>query len=274
MKLTHYGNAFCEYSHAGFRLLADPWLLGTPFETWGHSPPLKTKIQDILGADAIYISHCHQDHLDRETLQHFRRDVPIVILDEPLHISARALRGMGFTNVAEVGNGVTHKVGPFTLKLFGPWVGHPFHATDTGNAVDSAMLVMCDGKSILNCNDNTLTPHAACIFRAIHAAPDVAQLNSNGASCYPATFRNLTHEEKLAERERILLQQHQNLVEVSKALGAKRVQPFAGQFQLVNGKEHLNQYLPVWDTARIGGFLEEHGVKALCLREGESYELA
>jgi hypothetical protein len=109
------------------------------------------------------------------------------------------------------------------------------------------------------------------MFREEYGAPTLAQLNSNAAGPYPACFDNLNHEQKLAERARILELQTSHMVEVAKALGAERVQPFAGQYKLRD--EALNQYLAVWSDVEIAAFIKARGVKPLVLAEGESVDL-
>jgi UDP-MurNAc hydroxylase len=273
VKVTFLTNACCIYESGGFRLLCDPWLTPGAFGTWMQYPPLKAKPDDFCDVDGIYISHCHQDHLDPETLKHFRKDIPIFILQDKLSISAKILSRLGFTKVQSVAPKRQVNFHSFKMTFFEPWTKHPHHDCEIGNVVDSAMLIEADGKKILNCNDNTLSLEAAEAFYQEHGAVDIAQLNSNGASFYPACFRNLTHREKLAEKERILEQQTGHMVAVARALRVKMVQPFAGAFRLSYGLERLNQYLPVWDPEVIAIFCQERGLDALVLAEGESYDL-
>lgn len=273
MKITFIGNACCIYEADGFKLLADPWIVGTPFGSWVHSPPLKTKIEDVLGVDAIYISHCHQDHLDPESLKHFRRDVPIFVLDEPMHISARLLRARGFTSVNELVDAQRHQVGPFEVALLAPFVTHPFFGSDIGNVVDSAMWVECGGKKVLNANDNTMTPGIAAVFRTTYGAPDVAQLNWNPAGPYPACFRNLSNLEKLAEGAKILDRQIGNMAAVALALGAGITVPFAGMYALGHGREYLNPYLGTCSPEDCAKRLRELGVATLVMNEGDTYDI-
>jgi UDP-MurNAc hydroxylase len=275
VKLTHISNACCIYESDGFRLLADPWLTEPVFGSWVHDPPLKTKVEDVLDVDALYISHIHADHCDPETLKHFRRDIPIVCLADrfmPAH-----LERMGFLDVAALPDGVGMPLTDlceFEVRVFGPFCKHPHHDCEVGNVVDSALLIEANGHAIINCNDNTMSLEAAERFRKDYGQVDVAQLNSNAAGPYPACFTNLTHDEKLAERDRILKQQTDHMVEVARILGAKVVQPFAGAYKLGHGKEHLNQYLPVWPSSRIAEYLIERDVRAVALDEGETLDLA
>jgi UDP-MurNAc hydroxylase len=274
MRLTHISNASCVYEADGFSLLADPWLTESCFlDQWLHEPPLKAKPKDFVDVDALYISHLHEDHLCEGTLKHFRRDIPIVTLRDKYSFCAKHLAKLGFTNIEALSDEQDFTLGPFELRMFGPFCKHPHHEGDAelGNIIDSALLVQHKGVSVLNCNDNTMSLTAAAMFREEYGAPTLAQLNSNAAGPYPACFDNLNHEQKLAERARILELQTSHMVEVAKALGAERVQPFAGQYKLRD--EALNQYLAVWSDVEIAAFIKARGVKPLVLAEGESVDL-
>jgi UDP-MurNAc hydroxylase len=230
----------------------------------------------VLDVDALYISHIHADHCDPEMLKHFRRDIPIVCLAD--RFTRPHLERMGFTDVCalpdRVGMQLEDGVEGMEVRVFGPFCKHPHHDCEVGNVVDSAILVEADGHKILNCNDNTMSFEAAEDFRKEYGVVDVAQLNSNAAGPYPACFSNLIHEEKLAERDRILMLQTQHMVEVARILDAKVVQPFAGSYKLGYGREHLNQYLPVWPQERIADYLRERDVRSIALKEGETLDCA
>ncbi len=277
MKVTFISNACAIYESQGYRLLSDPWLSESCFDgSWFHNPPIKSKPQDFLDVDALYISHIHPDHCDQETLKYFRRDIPILTLSDRYEFCAKHLRKMGFIRVNALADAQPMSAGPFKFTMFGPFTKHPFHASECelGNLVDSALLIEADGQKVLNCNDNTMSIDAAANFRRIYGRPNLAQLNSNAAGAYPACFSNLSHDEKLAERDKILDRQTSHMADVSKALEAKVVQPFAGQYKLGGGREHLNQYLAVWDDMKIAEYIESRGVRSLVLREGQTFDLS
>lgn len=273
MKITHIGNAACLYTHQGFTLLTDPWIDGPAFGNWIHLHSLKTQVADVIHANAIYISHSHQDHLHANTLKYFRRDIPIITYQDKFSISERKLKDLGFNNIIALKNNDCYILGPLHLTCLGPFVKHPFHDSDTiGNLVDSALIIRYGEKFILNANDNTLTEEAATKFYENYGSPEVAQLNFNNASCYPACFMNLTHEEKLAEAQRCIMQNLDNMVKVSKALAPRVVTPFAGEFKLDNAHEHLNKYLGTTTAENAAKYLKDRGVNAVALKEGEILE--
>ncbi len=274
MIVRHISNATCLYEAADFRLLADPWLTESCFEgAWLHSPPINATPQDYLDVDALYISHLHEDHADPQTLKHFRRDIPIVTLGDANSFCAKHLLKMGFTDVSAMADHERRILGPFAITMFGPFVAHPFHGSEIGNVVDSAIRVAHGKASVLNCNDNTMSIDAAREFVSEFGRPTLAQLNSNAAGPYPGCFLNLSHDEKIAEKTRILQRQTQHMVDIAKELGAKVVQPFAGQYRLGGDVAKLNEYLAAWSDDEIAEFCRARDVNAVVLREGETLDV-
>ena len=271
MKLTFYDNACCLYESESFRLLTDPWLSESCFENaWIHVNPLKTKPQDLLDVDALYISHLHQDHLDPETLKYFRRDIPIVTLKDKFSLCARQLEKLGFSNVIAIPDkGVLH-IGPFDITFFAPFRQHPFLNCQVGNVVDSAVIVEAGGVKVLNANDNTPDIDSARWLGETYGPFDVAQINFNNASEYPCCFMNLSYGEKLAESRKCIARNLAHMAEVGRLVKAKQVMPFAGSFKLSEKWEHMNEYLGATTDKKAVAYLQEQGLRAFTLAEGES----
>ena len=79
------GHACVELLVDDKRFLCDPWLGNNAVNNglvWMY-PPVTTSTENFYEADYIYISHDHDDHCNQETLEGFRRDIPIYILDFP-----------------------------------------------------------------------------------------------------------------------------------------------------------------------------------------------
>ncbi len=274
MKLTFFTNACCMYEYGGFRLLADPWLSESAFEgAWIHNPPIKTRPQDLLDVDAIYISHLHQDHMDIETLKYFRRGIPILTLGDKYSFCAKKLRDMGFSHVVEVKDKDKVVAGPFRVTMFAPFKKHPFVDCQVGNVVDSAMLIEVGLSSVLNCNDNTMDVESAKSFVSEFGIPTVAQLNWNNASEYPCCFLNLSHEEKLAEHHRCIDRNLAHMAEIGLAVKARHIMPFAGAFKLSKKWEHMNEYLGATTDEHAVEYLQAKGLRAFRLAEGETFHV-
>lgn len=276
MIVRFYTNACCTYEIPGYRLLADPWLSPTAFEgSWEHDPPITTRPEDLADVDALYISHIHEDHCDPATLKHFRRDIPIFVLRDEHQFLARHLGRMGFTLIVlcdpmqgyEIAEGLR-------IRIFPPFVAHPFHGAELGNLIDSALYVEHEGGgSALNCNDNTPTVDAAAMLRHEFGAPTLAQINYNCAGPYPACFVNLTDDERRAEANRLVRRNLRHMGDVAEALGARYVMPFAGAFRASGDKAHLNPYLGTTTAQAAGWHLELRGFRPVVLGEGETVDV-
>lgn len=247
MHVNYIDNACAIYESKGFRLLSDPWLTDGAFEgSWYHE---KGKLDNldwssILSVDALYISHVHPDHYDPATLSKFRKDIPIYILDTPINFLSGKLIDLGFTNIRRSKSGDTVLVGPFKITLYAPFSKHPFDDSVLGSFIDSAMVIEDDKKLILNANDNTPTEEAAEMLVKNHGVFDQAQLKYSCAGPYPSCFLNLSHDEKLAEKRRLLTRQRVSMNRVAEILGARAV-PFAGDYILAGSLAHKNQYLAI-----------------------------
>lgn len=244
MIIRHISNACCLYEHKGFKLLADPWLTLGAFEgSWVHEPAIHTKVEDLFNVDAIYVSHLHPDHYDPETLKHFRKDIPILLLSHGNEMLYRMIYLLGFTNIIRSLDGQSHQIGPFNVTVYAPFCKHPFEYSSLGNFIDSAIVVEDETSAVLNANDNTPTVEAAEFLKLKHKPFAAAQLKDRLAGPYPACFSNLSHEEKLEAVKRLTYRQQGHAVTIATALRAKRLIPFAGAYKLGGELSNLNQYL-------------------------------
>jgi len=277
MRLTYYANACCLMESDGFRILTDPWLVDGAFEgSWCHYPPLQVSPRDLTDVDALFVSHVHPDHCCPETLAHFPRDVPVLVLDAGPNFLQRVLRQMGFTNLIAVKDGETAELGPFRATLYAPFTAHIFHESNVGNLIDCAALFEAGGFSIMNFNDNTPDLDSARRLRARHGKPTVAQIAYNPAGPYPSCFQNLSGEEKLDAAERILQRNFRHAAEIARILEPQWHMPFAGAFVL--GGAHWTKNVCL-GTASVQRAAEEiarqnGGVRTLTLGEGQWIDLA
>lgn len=274
MKLTHIDNACCIYESNGFRLLCDPWLTDGAFEgSWMHYPPLSTRIADVVNSDALYISHLHPDHYDPATLKHFRRDIPIIVLDHGSNFLHKMLQSEGFNNLVKVKDKQSVVIGPMEVTVYAPFTKHPFDNSELGNFLDSAIVVETNGKVILNANDNTPSVESARALRENHGRFTVAQLKDSLASAYPSCFINLSVQEKLSEANRLIKRQLTAMCEVAKELETEWFQPFAGDYQLGGYLADKNRFLGVAGKQYSAQFIASRGIKPLILNEQGSIDL-
>lgn len=244
MKLTFIANACCIYESQGFKILCDPWLTeGAFYGSWFHYPPLKTRPEDVADFDALYISHLHPDHFDPETLKHFDKTKPVIILDQEPNYLNRMVKAEGFTNIWKIPDGHTRQIGPFSITMFGPFCGHPFFDTQMGNVLDSAIVVDDGTYKIFNANDNTPDVDSAHRLRERFGRFDIAQLNYNAAGPYPSCFSNLSELQKGCAQNEVLKRNLDHVVELCRILEPKLFVPFAGEYVLGGRNYEKDKYL-------------------------------
>jgi len=234
----------------GTRVLCDPWIANGVFEgSWYHYPPLSTTPEDVLNVDAVYVSHLHPDHFD-ERFFNFDKNIPIIALEHGHNFLRKKLLELGYNNLVLIKDGETVAFKEFTITLFAPFTRNNFHEAEVGNLIDSAMVIECNGVKAFNANDNTPTPEACVSLKERFSTIDLAMINYNAAGPYPASFANLSDDEKRSEHDRILdrnIAYMHNLVET---LAPRMVLPFAGAYILGGRLSRLNEYLgtTTWDV--------------------------
>jgi UDP-MurNAc hydroxylase len=279
MKFTFINNACSIIEATGFKFLTDPWMSPGVFDgAWFPAIPLKTKLQDVLGADAIYISHLHEDHCDKPFLATCPKDKPLFILDdEGPNFLRRILERNGFRNLNTVKSGASATIGPFTVRIFRPFAGSVFDEVAVGNLIDSAILFSANGFNLLNTNDNTLTKEAAEAFAPLKI--DLALLNYGSAGAYPACFPDLSPEQRLAERRRILARNMNHFIDLADILQPRYAMQFAGDYMLGGKNFPKNPYLPSGDESLFRSVLDStadsnRSWKLIHLTEGQTFDLA
>ena len=182
MKVTYFGQACTLIDVGGLRILTDPWLTeGAYFGTWYHTHVLAeagiTPETFPKNVDYIFLSHEHEDHLDPETLKHFRPDTPVLICKFPTPKFRRHLESLGLTAIRELPSGET-----ITL-------GDDVKATIFGTAEytnDAALFVEGDGHTVFNETDCKLG--YADLQRLGQRGVDIGFYMFSGANWYPMMY--------------------------------------------------------------------------------------
>ncbi len=277
MKFEFIGNASgIFHGDKGTKLLCDPWIVNGVFDgSWGHYPPLETKIENLLDVDILYVSHIHQDHYDDRHFN-FRKDIPIIVLDDKFNFLIKNLERNGFTNLIHIKDNETVSVEEFKITLYAPFTKHNFHDAQIGNLIDSAMVVQNDDITAINFNDNTPTVDSCRKLREKFKKVDLAMINYNAAGPYPSCFDNLTEAEKIGENNSILLRNYDYMVSLVNELQPLYVLPFAGAYILGGKLFYKNKYLgtATWDACKeyISDKIDK-STKVICLRERDVFDL-
>lgn len=111
-KLRHLAHASLELTLDDVKIVTDPWMIGPCFSTgWWHQHPPKEDCFDIInGADIIYISHNHPDHMHLESLQKVDKNKHFIIPAFASKATEKPLRAWGFKNLHVLELGVLYRL--------------------------------------------------------------------------------------------------------------------------------------------------------------------
>ncbi|MGD9592594.1 MAG: MBL fold metallo-hydrolase [Candidatus Berkiella sp.] len=242
MKIQNIGGATAIIEHDGKRILFDPWLDEGIFHgSWFHFPPAKVKIQDLGKFDYIYISHIHEDHCSAGTIKHLNSDAEILIMDKNPNFVAKFLDNHKF-NFKKV-----HLIKPktqtkllqnLTVDMIG---GDP--ANPMAYALDSTLILKWDNFVLVNANDCIPYKEGLDYILETYKQIDFALLPYGGGSGYPSCYLNLSDNEKISERERILTGRLEAFIYNVNYLRPKHVLPFADQYVVGGSRSHLNKFI-------------------------------
>jgi len=222
MRVTYLGHAALMAEVGGKRLLMDPWLEDPAYmASWWHFPPLALKLKDLGALDYVWCSHDHPDHFDPKTLLQLPKDTCFLVPQFTSKTLERRYAELGFTNLVPLTFGET-------VELEGG-LRVTNYRTDLVWE-DSSLVVEGDGTSLFNMNDCKLSEAAMREIGERHEF-DIAFLPFSGAIQFPTCYEmSETRKRELCATRR---QGHLDaIVERAKALGTKRVVPFAGNFCL------------------------------------------
>ena len=219
------------------KILCDPWFTqGIYHGTWYHYPPLPSAPISIVGkVDAIYVSHIHPDHYDRDFLRKYLEVYPetrILIAPHKPPILRKAMErdGFNFEEQSEV------CVKDIRVGLF------PNAAHEQLLDIDSAAAFAADGQFVINMNDNSHDPNQVKAIKewCRGVRPSLGLFPYTGASSFPQMYHYETSAERRAVADRLnrmalnLFQTYNTEFEPVDA------SPFAGQYWLGGPLSPLN----------------------------------
>jgi UDP-MurNAc hydroxylase len=214
MKIQWYRSATVGiFSDSGASILCDPWMTDGAFiGSWFHWPPLEGGEFEYLVNrkwDAIYISHFHADHFDRNLLSAIARnqsEIKVVIPDYSNKWLKRAVLNCGITpqNLIELPSNKILSIKDINVKMYvadycnpqicGVSVScQPKPRNQTAN--DSLALFEADGQRVLNANDALAIASVVKIYPLIGEI-DLLLGHFGGAGPYPQCFGDLSEIQK------------------------------------------------------------------------------
>ncbi|HSA51950.1 MAG TPA: Rieske 2Fe-2S domain-containing protein [Yinghuangia sp.] len=233
------GHAGYEITHAGVRLLIDPWFHPAFLASWFPFPDNRHLLDDVVtGAyDLLYLSHAHEDHFDERTLELIDHDATTVVVPRfRSKTLARRLTGLGFRDVITLGHRERYEVTDgFTLTML----------LDTSHKEDSGLLVDLDEFRFLDLNDCN-TP-----LSELPADIDALSAQYSGAMWYPNCYAypDEVQRRKTAEVRGDLFD---TLVRKIRLTGASTYLPAAGppcflDPELDRFNDRAATIFPLWD---------------------------
>jgi UDP-MurNAc hydroxylase len=201
--------------HSGKRLLLDPWIIGSAYwRSWWHFPESVPLNDEMLSADWIYLTHQHFDPFHYPSLRKFRKDLAILIPRRPVPSMEEALADLGFTNVVSMPHGKTLVLeGGFSLTSYqGGWMD------------DSAIVIQCDGTTLINLNDCKLEDAVLDRIVRRHGPIDFVFRSHSFAQAYPECYTS-PNEEDLTLRKKE--DYFRDFINASRRCRARYAVPFA-----------------------------------------------
>lgn len=277
------------------KILCDPWLEdGAYYGSWAHYPPLPFEPEDFADVDFIYISHIHPDHSHEGTLEKLDKSTPVLIHDYRWDYLKDYLEGVGFEEVIELPNNQrTHLKGDYHInilaadscnpELCGNFFGCDWYQDESeadGSTQVDSMAVIDDGEHVVvDTNDcpYPLAEQALWNIKDQYGDIDALFHQYTAAQFYPQRMIDYTHEEKIAERDRVIDEKLEYAEKFVKLLEPDYYLPFAGQYFLAGRLAHLNRYTAIPERRhardRLTERLDPEEYEPVFLNKGEHIDL-
>jgi UDP-MurNAc hydroxylase len=242
MKIIFYGHACLKMvDTCGHSVLMDPWFSrgGAFFQSWFQFPDNASLLGEALaGVNDICISHNHQDHFDPDVLRSGLDANPRLNIHIPKYET-----GWFHRHISACLSGFEDRIHehcayePFAagqeMSLF-------FVPEESPSAIDSAIIGICGGQSLVNLNDSRLSSDQLLRIREMVGDSIYLTLQASGASEYPVNYTYAADERE----KRSLLKRHDKIDHCKKIIDLfepDRVLFFAGPpVFLEKSLAHLN----------------------------------
>ena len=181
MKTKFLGQAGLLVETKTCKLVCDPWFSRTGgfLARWHQFPPNEHIDKHILhDADYLYVSHEHHDHCDREFLETFPKEIPVILANFQTKDFRDYFRELEFSKIIELNDWETIKLSDdFEIMMI----------TDPSKyKEDSAIFIKAEDHKILNKNDCYLSRDYLREFS--HFGIDVLFTQHSGAIWYPMVY--------------------------------------------------------------------------------------
>ncbi|MGI8518191.1 MAG: MBL fold metallo-hydrolase [Acidimicrobiia bacterium] len=266
------GHAGLELKLAGARILCDPWFSpeGAFQGSWFQYPDNSHLLDhELVRPDAILISHEHMDHIDPWRLEQVPDHIPVYIP----HYASDALR----RKILQSRRRPLIELNQWQFSEVLPGVKVMFVSEESPMNQDSAMVVVAEGKSLLNMNDARLSAaQVREIKNEAGGSIDVLALQGAGASWFPMCYEypSARMAELALSKRHAKLRYLGRMVQAAKPIACL---PFAGPPCFLDDElfHHNSQLGPEGvfpDQRQVVDWLSEQGLDAELFFPGDTWD--
>jgi UDP-MurNAc hydroxylase len=236
-EVRYLGHAGFVVSHAGRRILMDPWFYPAFLDSWFPFPDNRNLLDEVVSGafDYLYVSHAHEDHFDHRLLEQLDRSVTVIVPKYRSKIMVKRFRELGFTDVVALEHRESHELAPgFTATMY----------LDTSHKEDSGLLLDMDGYRFLDLNDCN-TP-----MSELPGDIDLLAAQYSGAMWYPNCY-DYPPAVMAAKVEQVCTDLMGTLYHKIRITGAKTYLPSAGPAcfldpELAEFNDRDKTIFPIW----------------------------
>lgn len=243
-----------------FRIVVDPWLLGSCYwRSWWHFPDAPVVADEWWAPDVVIPSHHHADHLHYPTVRRFDRSARVVVPGFGVDVMAPELRGLGFDDITEVGHGQSLELAP----------GVTFSSYHYG--FDDSVVVLRIGDTVLvDLNDAKIRGRALRQVVDDVGTPTVAFKTHSWAQAYPLSYTADDPADLRLVTEQTFVD---DFLEAAHTLRPRYMVPFASDVAFLHPQaRHVNRHAVTRSAVEAAmGERGPAGTEVVDLRPGEGW---
>lgn len=226
MKLEYISHSCFVIETNGTKLAFDPWITPTAYQKQWHLFPKPVDTAPVESADAVLISHGHEDHLNTDSLKTIQKDAHVFFPFQWRKGIEGYLKHLGFKTVTEAISFRTYRFKDVKISYL-------------GYSLESTIVVECEGYVIVNINDSLNSNHETAVDYLLNAIKkrwgkiDFLLSGWSGAGYFP---NNVKYEGKDDFEVARIREQYfaNNFCKFTKYLQPKIAIAFAPGFVLLN----------------------------------------
>lgn len=256
LKIKYITHACLLINFNGINILTDPWLVGP---SWGgniwHFPKNKIKINDLPDPDIIFISHGHDDHLHKQTIESMPnkwiKNSLIVVPNYNEQWWYEELKKYKFKNIKYLKDGEDF--------LFNDNLSFKLYINDCGET-DASLIIKDRKNSIFLQTDNIMSEKLIKKINTENSKIDFAFVMPFMTGVYPAFYRmspELVEKGAFIKKNKSL-EYSKNLIN---HLNPKYVVPYACDIAYM-GENYYANFVMKHDKLEFKNFLIKSKIKS------------